>query len=340
MRKGFIKTTEAIIAILLVFTLVSYLAQRVSAPLSEVETDTTSIQDSVLDMLVPELRNDLKNCDLSRVQYLTDAFKPGDMDSKIEITQISEVKVISEHNISSQNVSFTYNFPDYVDRRSALIYSSLKNFDVMINWVWFSVPIIIQNSLVTRKDYDVAFSNINLSKSNVVNTSIGFYWNNKETLINLTSFDDNNYFSLVNISVRIPKLVAGETSTGYLVFAVNSTSFEQVYSPLGANEISYDVMSVQDINRGDVFFELKNVYEFKNLFLEYKIGSSVNRSYTNISSFNNTGVSFIVYWSDLKPCTIFRYEQPPVSTFYNTKKMFYYDTSTIILELQMWYPWV
>jgi hypothetical protein len=340
MNRGFIKTTEAIIAVLLVFTLFSYLAQQVSVPLSEIETDTTSIQDSVLDMLFSELKNDLWDCDLSRVQYLTDAFKPGDMDSKIEITQISDIKIITDHNVSSQNVSFTFNFPDYVDRRSALIYSTLKNFDVNVNWVWFSVPIIIQNSLVTRKNYDVAFSNINLSKSGVVNTSFSFYWKNEETLINLTGFEDEGYFSLVNVSVRIPELVAGETSTGYLVFAVNSTSFEQSYSSLGSNELSYNVMPVQNINRGDVLFELKNVNESENLFLEYKLGSDVNRSYANISSFNNTGVSFVVYWRDLKPCTVFQYEQPPVSTFYNTKKVFYYDTSTIILELQMWYPWV
>jgi hypothetical protein len=340
MSKGFIKTSEAIIAVLLVFTLFSYLAERISAPLFEIEKDTTNIQDSVLDMIFNEMKNDLKTCDLNRVQYLTEAFKPGDMDSKMEITQISNVKISADHNITVQNISLTYNFPDYTDRLSVLSYSQLKNFPCRVNWVWYRVPIIIQNSLVSRKNYDILFTNVNLSKPDVINDSLSFYWKNSETLINLSGFADYGNYSLANVSVRIPSIVAGESGTGYLVFAVNNTYFSQEFVELGSNSIDYVVMGVEDLNRGDVLIQLSNFNESQTVYLEYRLGSEVNRTYPLVSSINNTGITTTIYWDELKPCTTFRYEQPPVSTFFNTKKVFYYDTSTIILNLQMWYPWV
>ena len=340
MSKGFIKTSEAVLAVLLVFTLFSYLSQRVSAPLFEFEKDTTNIQDSVLDMLFSELKDDLETCDLNRVQYLTDSFNPGDMDSKMEITQISNLKISSDHNITSQNVSLTYNFPEYTDLASVTAYSLLRNFPCSVDWVWYKVPIILQNSLVSRKNYDVQFANVNLSESNVVSDSLAFYWKNYETLISLDGFQDYDYYSLANVSVRIPSIIAGESGTGYLVFAVNSTTFQQDYAELGSNIINYTVMSSSEASRGDVLIELLDFNDSQNVYLEYNLGSNVNRTYPNITGVNNTGVNVTIYRSNWKPCTTFSYEQPPVSTFYNVKKVFYYDTSTIILNLQMWYPWV
>lgn len=340
MSKGFIKTSEAILAVMLVFTLFSYLSQRIAAPILSVEKDTTSVQDSVLDMLAPELKDDLKACDLSRVQYLLDSFKPGDMDGKMEITQITSVKITSEANLSLRNVSFTYNFPNYVDKNSVSAYSVLKNYPVSVNWNWYELPIIIQNDLVARKDYDLLLTGLNLSESGVVNDSLVFYWDNREVLIDLKSFSAHAGYSLANISVRIPSLLPGESGTGYLLFAVNSTYFRQDYSSLGSNNVSYEAVSVQGSSRGDVFLSLDELNGSENVYLEYHVGSEVNRSYPLIGGVNNSGVDFKVYWSDLKPCTSFHYEQPPVSTFYNTKKVFYYGDSTMILELRMWYPWV
>ncbi len=339
-NKGFIRTTEAVIAVLLVFTLFSYLSQRVSAPLLNINKDTTPLQDSILNMISPELKTDLAACDLSRVQYLVNTFKPGDMSSKMEITEISPVIATPSSNISSQNVSFTYNFPDYVDPNSVSVYSKLNTFNSRVNWVWYEIPINVQNDITPRVNYDILFTNVKMGMQGVDRNSLAFYWNNKQTPIDLLGFNDYGSYSLANVSVRIPSLNAGETGTGYLFFAVNYTTFNQTYSSLEANNISYTTLPAQQSSRGDVILSLKNFNNSDTLYIEYKMGSNSNVTYPNITNVDNSGISFAIVNPDLKPCTPLQYEQQPASTFYTTTKIFYYSDSSISMELKMWYPWV
>ncbi len=342
LNKGFIKTPEAIIAALLVFAMLSYLSEKAYAPTINADRDLSLVEDSILDLLGSEIRNNLESCDFRRIQYLVRSFQPANTESRMIIEQVTEILAEPEIPIESQVLSFTYNFPTYVDKNSVIVYSEEQEYLTNAKWVWFSTPIIIFNNLSDKVDYDLLFENVKLNKQGVVNDSLVFYWNQKQVPINLSGFLDDLTYSLANISVRIPSISGGESGTAHLLFAVNNTTFTQSYANIsGLKEgFNYTVMDTIETDRADVIFRMLNLTEDTRLYLSYSIGTNTNLSYFGIGEdVNNSYVSFTIYRDGLKLCTPLSFERAPTSRFFAVRKSLYNNRLSSIIELQMWYQW-
>lgn len=330
--KGFVRTLEVVISVLIVFSLFSFLSTRVYQPSFDLEVDLTSFQSTALNGLSDELRRDLLACDLSRVQYLLSFVKPSQASSKTVFEWLVELK----GGLSNGNYSFVYNFPRGVDKGSVSIGTFNYDFPTSVDWNWFELPIIIQNNDVNRVNYDAGF-NVFVPVKNVLRDSFVFYWKGEELLFDLKGFTNESNGVGVNFSVRFPQINKFESGTAYLVFAVNNSYYSQEYANLSYDSgLSYEVQNVRESPRGEVLFSVPLVVN-DSLVLKFKIGSNEAVEYANISGVVDSGLS--TKWNDYKDCSGLVLEQEPPGSFSVFKKTFYYDKLTINLESWMWLPW-
>lgn len=338
-KRAFIKTPEAILSALLVFGMMAFISEKVYTPLIIIEADTSIIQNSILDLLGSEIGRLLDSCDLQRIQYLVHKFQPTVTESKIVLYQVSDIDVESQIPLESQIISFSYNFPSYVDLNSVLVYSEDQDFLTDVAWNWKATPIIIYNNQSRKVNYDFYFENVTMVGNDIVNESLLFYWKSQETPINLSGFSDKGTYSVANISVRIPLMDGGESGTGYLLFALDNTTFTQSYVNLSKGTgFEYTVSNSIYSTRGDVKFRILDLNTSETVYLYYSIGTENNVTYFPITeTVNNSYVSFTIHRDDLKICTPIRAEQNPASDYNAVKKMFFGDHLSSIIEFIMWY---
>ncbi len=334
---AFMRTTEAMLAILLVFTMFSFISERVSAPNANFLRDPSISMNALLETLTDEIKQRVESCDLQRLKYLINSFQFPTMDNKVELSYVSELKMTG-YNISERYVSFTFNFPDYVNKNRIALFSETQGYDITAIWNWYKLPIILQNNLSEKNNYDISLENINLSKPNVLNNTLIFYWNNKKTLIDLENISEYDDYTLANFSVRIPHLEPSESGTGYLFFAVDNSSFTQTFAELGNNSLDYTPKKVIDSTRADIYFYISFLNSTETLYLKYEIGTEGTTSYSNFTEFNNTNVNFEIYWNDLKPCSPLEYQQLPIGNYFNVERKYYDNHLSSSINLKMWYP--
>jgi len=342
LSKGFIKTPEAIIAALLVFAGLYFISERVYAPILTLEQDASIFGDSLLDVLESELQRSVAVCDLRRVQYLFHTLRPPTMESKILIEQVGEVDLNTNESFASKVLTFSYNFPDYVDKNSVYIYSQTEEFLTNVDWVWFATPLIVFNDQAEKVSFEALFKNVTLTKQNVINTSIMFFWNNSLVPTNISGFDDQGNYATVNVNARIPFLEAGESGTAYVLFAVNNTTYTQIYENFtgSASGFNYTVMGTIEQTRGDIRFRALNITQTQRLYVSYSLGTVSNTPYFPITEEpNNTNVNFTIYRDKRKPCTSVSFERSPLARFYAIRKSLYDDHQSSIIELELWYPY-
>jgi len=341
-NKGFMKTIEAVLAAIMVITMFGFLSNKIYEPVIDERINPAPTIDSMIDMISYELKHDIKDCNLERVQYLIKELTPDEFRTKTIIEYVTQINISATGNISNaRNVSFTYNFPTQVDQNSVRLYSSAHDYPLNVSWNWVKIPILLQNNNESRYDFAISINNLNLSHTNALNNTLTFFWKNKKTRIDLEGTTITNSYPIVNITVEIPEMKPYESGTGYLTFARGASSYNASFTNLTGNDFNITIMNDTYSRRADVYFTLPSLSGSETLYLSYLIGTeSSNRYVPRESNYNNTGISFDIAWDNLKICEPLQMEQYPLKEYFSVQKPFHERKLTSTLNILVWYQWV
>jgi len=302
--KGFMRTLESVIAMLIAVGVLSWATNAVSG-FSSFEAQRKGIDmllDSLIDMGI--LGDYLESYDFRGVESLLYYTLPQGVRMKIELRKWTRIEV---EELSGANVTkvlyFTYNFPEGTNPYSIKVLDGSYTLKTRANWVWYRVPITIHGNGSSLSNITVEIKNISIHADDPISDdSFVFYY--KGTPVDVkVEWSGNQTDRVVNVTTLLPSLVGYEKAGAYLYYATNETLWSSTYANLASPiSVDYDVGLWEEAPRADVLFEVsltKN--EEKTLYMEYGVNSE-GGSYPQIDrgQINMSGVELTVWENELK----------------------------------------
>ena len=324
-KKGFIKTLESVLTVVVIFGLLTYLVNRIEVePISQ-GINLVPLTNTLLESIGPEIEYRINNCDLSRSQFLIRYLIPTNLDSKLIVNRFDKIRVLSKS--SEFNTSFFYPFSSTVDYSSIRIFSNQEGYEFNLKRVYDEMDIILSNP----NSEEFALLNLNLSIPNPNIYSLKVY-SSKRLDFNVTSFKNFEDYTLINLSIN-----PNEVVKSLIVFFTNSTSVRnQSFSSVSSSNF-VDYTSSKVVNSSSVEFYVRffSVDDFEDFFVSYIFDYSArNPSLTSIS--NITYNSNVTLFNELIFCSPLFYDQDPVGEFFVSKKDFFTKNSVSEVDALIW----
>lgn len=310
MKKGFTRTLEAVIAIVLLSGLITWATNTVSAfsrtePLRFEGEDVLSVLQNT-----GTLTNVLEQYDFRALDSFIYHALPSSVKHKIQVEKYVSIRLIENmgENIT-QTIGFTYNFPTGTETDSISLFSEDYSYDHNAIWCWYMVPITIKGSSQDMADEPILIKNIEISSENPIwNNSLVLYHENRvleiENPFENSAYSGNETHRTINITAQIDEINANEIGELLLFYADNRTIWNntQYFSGLDSpTSIESSFTSAQTAERADVLANISlSSKEEKTLYLSYGINGG-NSVYDNLlTEKNNTGITIELEENDIK----------------------------------------
>lgn len=347
MKKGFTRTLEAVIAIILLSGLISWATNTVSSftqtqPLRFEGKDIISVLQNTgsLSRLLNEY--DFKSIDSEIYNYL-----PSSIKHKVEVEKYVTLKLTDTISANrSQVVGFTYNFPEGINKDSVNFFSETYSYDHNVLWCWYIVPITIRGSGNDLADEPIVIENIEIAAEYPIwNNSLLVYHDGRvlkmENPFENSAYSGNETHRTINVTVQIDSLDAQSVDGLLLFYADNRTIWNdtQHFSDLGS-PISVDssFIQAQESNRGDVLANVSiSSGEEKTIYLSYGIngGSSIYDS--SLGEKNNTGMTIELEENSIKQGQAPVFDQNLPSRTEVVNRMILTEEGLFRVRLYTWY---
>lgn len=339
--KGFVRTLESVIAMLIAVGVLSW-ATNVVSQFSSAEAQSGEVDmllDSLIDMGI--LGDYLESYDFRGVESLLYYTLPQSVRMKIELRKWTriEVKELSGANVTKV-LYFTYNFPKGTNPYSIKVLDGSYTLKTRANWVWYRVPITIHGNGSSLSNITVEVTNITIHADGPIsNNSFVFYYKGRETRMR-AEWEGNQTDRIVNVTALLPSLVGYEEAKAYLYYATNETLWNSTYVNLPSPvPVDYEVGGWEKAPRADVLFEVALAQnEEKTLYMEYEVNSK-GGSYPQIDreEVNMSDVELSLWENELKEGKEPLFKETPKeveasSRFVPT------DKGVFRIDVYAWYP--
>lgn len=349
-KKGFIKSVEAVIIVVMIMSIYLILTEPVYKPVQQFKRDLGKISESFIQMLsnIGLLKRDLTSFDILDINAKAEIILPERHGYQITLKYGTSLNIFNNEafNKTERILHFAYNFPKYVDKNSACVYSKEYWVDTFVNWTWHEIEITIQNNESSLKNDLRIPINLTLTANEDVSNSTLVFFEDEDVLD--YSIQDWNMTNpkAVNASLifEVPQITEKGSKKIFLFYSTSSPFNASEYQK-SMSESSQGVITrasnPQESSRGDVYFRLPLILpnENKTFHLSYQIGSLFPSTYnTSMAAYNNTGFLFDLDENFVKEGTAPFTASLPLE--YNTfKKTYYTGTLDSQIILHLWSIW-
>ncbi len=345
MKKGFTRTLEAIIAVLLITGILNWATSSISSfsetkPLRKMGKEVLDVSERT-----GFLSRFIEDYDFSALDSFYHYLLPSSAGHKLEFEKFVNLKISEQSgNNISKTIGFTYNFPPGTKEDSINIFVGGYSYEHNVIWCWYMLPIII-NVGQERTNEPILLKNINISADYPIwNNSVIVYHNGN--VLDLKNpfeegFDGNETHRTINLTVKIDHLAANTNELLFLLYADNRTIWNNTehYKNLGQGaEVNSNFSYIKKANRADVLLKIEmGGGEEKTAYMSYGINGG-NAYYTDtLKSVNNTDISIELEENEFKQGTepIFTYS--PNTDMEISNKMLFTKKGLFKISLYTWY---
>lgn len=298
MNKAFIRSIEAVLAIILFF---SFYSMRIQPQ----ESASTFIQDteikSVIESLqkIKALNNYADSYDLQGLSSILSKHFPPLTGFKIELNYLETITAKNNNSQATQaNMSFLKFFPLNANLKSASMLDNEGNIiqlSMISNYYQTDLSIPVNDELINAA---ILLENISLivEESKAVNfSSIHLFINNEPAIISIesTSYNSEPYDANASINALIPYAAQGSIIKATVFYSSNSTGFIQEYADLPAATATeyYSSSPIESKASEIIFSDTLEPYEEKNYALYYEINTQTeNPSHELTANYSNIEV--------------------------------------------------
>jgi hypothetical protein len=301
MKRGYMRSIEAILAMLLLLGLYHFLLARVYVPVDELQRDPSLLGISLLSALESQgvLIQELGRADLKSIDSKLRAWLPGRVGYALEVEYGVSIKLreLAGRIRDDSTLLLVYNFPRVVDRGSIDILRA--GYALAIEepkFVWYEVPIVIRNYGDSFVDKAIEIGNISLKANGTLdNRTLVFFFGEKEAKLNFTWYPGASLKEAnASLVVEIPEMRAGESVRSWLFYATNESRWRSTYYPLEAlsHDLDIKIGASRDSGRAEIVFRIDKLgpTEDVELSLRYSLATQSQKTYQSLPAPDNTGI--------------------------------------------------
>jgi len=341
MNKAFIRSVEAVMAILLFFSFYSINTQSYG---NEAAYSDPSRQ--ILGLMEALDNNDavtgyIESHDLKGLSDIISYFLPPLSGFKIESTCIEMLEVENKNNYETQaNISFVKFLPNLANTKSIEIMDSFNNFmqaSVKNNYYVSELSINFENELINQT---IILDNIRITvdASESINSSaMRFFLGSEPAIMRLESiiYNSEPYDANVSIKVLVPYAKGGSVAKAFLFYPVNETGFTVSYPQLtGGITVDYYASPAVKSRACEITFQDSlDSNEKKKYGLYYELNTNTQREYSELES-NYSNIEIIhenKYYASNE--NIKTYE---AQSYYSVKSSYVFGIKNCMINLKVW----
>jgi len=347
--KAFIKTVEAILAVLLLTGLYYQVLERSFGVVEEFERNPGFTVVQLLDVMdrLNILKPHLYEYDIRSLNSRINLLISANIGFK---TSLEYTTIISMNNTGTNKTNttmyFDYNFPDYVDTNSVQIFENKRIQATNIRWNWYMLPLVLENNANTISNSAVTASiEISTSTEALNETSFALYFGGERVKLgtsDLVYLDSENKSASLDVTFIVPLLKPYEKKEVYLYYAEGFTPFMDISNTAGYIPASIDVTVGKEKKnrRADVFVWINSIRtgEEKRYSLKYGIGTSKMSSYDSnlVRPYNDIGITK-TYSENIPKFG----SQPSYGStskdIFAIKRVFALNNSNVEINMDLWY---
>lgn len=341
MNKAFIRSVEAVMAILLFFSFYSIKTQDYG-----VDAISYNPQRQIIGLMEALERNNVlsdyvQKHDLKGISDMLSYFLPPLIGFKIESSCLEIINVKNNNNfLTNANISFLKFFPRTLNIQSIDIMDSSNNIlkvDIKNNFYITEISLIVNEELINQT---INIDNIRIivdESESINHSSMHFFINSEPALMSLESIDYNAepYDANVSIKVLVPYLKKDSLAKGALFYQANETNFLQNYADLGIGlNIEYYASPSEKSNACEVIFsDSLNPNDEKKYGLYYELNTNNQKQYNSLSTnYSNIDVSVENNYYDTDSSLKY-YE---AQSYYSIKSSYVLDRKNCMINLKVW----
>jgi hypothetical protein len=283
-KLGFVKTLEAILAAIVAVSMYNFVQ---GYTVKQVEAVSRTPEAPINDFLnVIDLETIVNDYDYLRLDSLFYNLLYETIYYYFEPTYYERVIVVSDSQKSWPNISFTYHFPQGIDKNSIRMVSGNYELPTNASFNWYRVPVTFNES-ITDNYVEV---NISVDESNINKNSLKFFVREKESLLSINYWNESPSEFNASLIVYIPEIEEDERA--YVYFS-KSIFINQSYPSLALTKnVESLIFNKEEARSAQVVFSPDNISPSTNTFyIKYKLFSNDKNNYYYFSSINNTGLS-------------------------------------------------
>lgn len=341
-KKGFMRTVEAVLAVLFMAALYSQLMERAYMSETEFERNPSFTAQQVLDLAdkLKLLDKSFLDFDISMLNSKIAQLMPAQLSFNAKIKYFTNIEVSSTEDKNDAVITFDYNFPSYVDTNSVRIILNNEELETKLSWNWYYIPLTIENDNSVEESSKASINNIVL-KPKADKKSFVMFIGDAQVNTKVNSLDSNT----ASITFELPYLEPFEKEEARLYYADSNSLIDY-----GAQIIEGVPASLNSIKAGDSVKtkratllvkipELKANVK-KEITLSYSIGTDEKPSYNkNLEKQNYENVAVILNENSPKSGTAPLYSQVSEKNIFTVTKEFAGDELRTQVILQVWYKW-
>ena len=272
MRKGFVRSLELVLVIVLVFGIFMIVSSQIFRVTTSLKANPSRVTGSLLETMSPYLQKNVENYDLSSGESLLNYNLIEN--NIVERTVLEYDSFLGSFSTNVEHV-VTYNFPEGVDPNSIQLRSQESTYVRNVKWNWFRIPITIKSEEIIGGNL---FLQVEVPLDTREDTFV-FYYDNKKMSIDINKFETTNNTGFVSFVVNIPEIK--EENQAYLYFSPDSP-YKSDYSSLTGSIIrNLTIGKMERAPRADIIFKPTK----SDVYIKYSLGSA------NINSYNSSMVS-------------------------------------------------
>jgi hypothetical protein len=299
MNKAFIRSVEAVMAILLFFSFYSIKTQDYESEASSYNPSRQII--GLMESLESNnvLSDYVQSYDLKGVSDILSYFLPPLTGFKIESSCLEIIDAKNNNNFQTQaNISFLKFFPKNANIGSIDVLDSNNNFlpvSVANNFYISEISIIVNDEMVNQTiNLDSIRIAVDESES-INNLSMHFFIDSEPALMSMSIiYNAAPYDANVSVKVLVPYAKKDSVILGALFYAANETNFNQTYPELGDGE---DVLFYYSLPKKSnaceiTFSDSLSANGEKKYGLYYELNTNTQKQYAMLAAnYSNIDVS-------------------------------------------------
>ncbi|MFA5405796.1 MAG: hypothetical protein WC307_00355 [Candidatus Nanoarchaeia archaeon] len=253
----------------------------------------TEVNDFLTFIESVELGSIIKDYDYLRLNSLFNYFFYETIYYYFEPVYYEKIIVASTLDNDSP-ISFTYHFPNGIDKNSIRLISGDYELSTNALFNWYYVPIVFNESIID----DYISINTTLQQSAINNNSLKFFVRDRETIMSVTNWSASDSSANATIIVYVPE--ANNSENCYLYFAKNDSYVNISYPSLTATrEVNVTLFNTQEARTAEVMFSPGNLTT-STFYIKYSLFTSEGNHYTSLTGINNTGLTIILQDNKIK----------------------------------------
>lgn len=306
MDKGFVRSLEVMLAAIMIIALYTVVLRSLDYSGTGIERNPEPLVQDLIDSLDKEgiLTREIDLYNFNKIESLIRNTAPESLIIYLEGVYYTSINILGLMNQSNANLSFSYVFPEQVDKNSIRILDDSAELQANVVFPYYVQPLNISGT-DSGKYLNFSAISLGVTKNKISQNTLSLYIDDTPMKIDLETWNQiNDLEAEATIISFIPKFSG--TKTIYLYYGTNESLFNQTYySYTKDSDASYTELNIDEGYKADIAFKIRNTTagKAKKLLLEYSLFSSKISNYARIDNITNQNAEASTEFDILKHST-------------------------------------